>query len=64
MQLVEASHHSATPETAQHATVRPMPAVAGAGAGPTPMVGPLGGIVFSVLCLAAYVAVVVAVAMS
>jgi hypothetical protein len=60
MQLVEASHHSVTPETAQPAPVRPMPA----GAGPTPMVGPLGGIVFSVLCLAAYVAVVVAVAMS
>jgi hypothetical protein len=31
---------------------------------PAPMVGPLGGIVFCALCLAAYVAVVVAFAMS
>jgi hypothetical protein len=60
MQPLEASNQSAAHTAARDhgdmtASARPIPA---------PMVGPLGGIVFSALCLATYVAVVVAVAMS
>ena len=53
MELVPASHQSAAPE----------PAVRGNG-NPTPAVGARGGMVFSALCLAAYVAAIVAAAVS
>jgi hypothetical protein len=60
MQTVEASHPSAPHETATRDCDMP------ASSRPTtaPSVGPLGGIVFSALCLASYVALVVAVAVS
>jgi hypothetical protein len=61
MQPIQASDQSAA-----HATVMrdPSDTPATARPSPAPPVGPLGGIVFSALCLATYLAVVVAVAMS
>jgi hypothetical protein len=52
------------PDTAHETATGDHRATAATGAAPTSTVGPLGGIIFCALCIASYVALVVAVAMS